>query len=88
MHEKEEWELPISPPIYGSNPKTQNSLVFYGTCYYDESDNDMSIINFEVPNNDFNENSYVLDMQYDNALDDGPALHDDPTCLTMIKKII
>ena len=81
VHEKEEWELPISPPIYDSNPKTQNSLVFYGTCYYDECDDDMSIINFYVPNNDFNDNEYILDMPYDNALDDGPILLDNPPCL-------
>ena len=79
------WELPLSPSTYDSNPKTQNSLVFYGTCYYDESDDDIFIINFEVPNNDFNNNEYVLDIQYDNALDDGPALLDYPPCLTMIK---
>ena len=71
------WELPLSPPIYDSNPKTQNSLVFYGACYYDECDDDMSIINFEVPNNDFNNNEYVLNMQYDDSLDDGPTLLND-----------
>ena len=41
----------------------------------------MSIINFKVSNNDFDNNEYVLDMQHDNALDDGPALLDDPLCL-------
>ena len=40
--EKEEWDL----PKYDSISQTQNSLVFYGTCYYDESNDDMSIINF------------------------------------------
>ena len=76
--EKEEW----GPPKYDSISQTQNSLVFYGTCYYDESDDDMPIIDFMVPNNDFDDNDeYVLDMPYDNALDDGPILLDNPPCL-------
>ena len=80
--EKEEW----GPPKYDSISQTQNSLVFYGTCYYDESNDDMSIINFEVPNNDF-DNEYVLDMQYDNALDDGPILLDNPTYLEITNSL-
>jgi hypothetical protein len=44
-----------SPPTYDSGPKTINSLVFHGTCYYDDSDDDMSIINFDVPIHDFND---------------------------------
>jgi hypothetical protein len=35
------------------------------TCYYDESDDDMPIIDFMVPNDDF-DNEYVLDIKYDN----------------------
>jgi hypothetical protein len=54
-------------------------MVFYGACYYDESDNDMPIIDFMVSNNDFDDNEeYVLDMPYDNALDDGLILVDNP----------
>ena len=54
--EKEEW----GPPKYDSISQTQNSLVFYGTCYYDESYDDMPIIDFMVSINDF-VNEYVLD---------------------------
>jgi hypothetical protein len=50
------WELPPSLPTYDSNPKTKISFIFYGTCYYDESEDDMSIINFDVPNDEFNDN--------------------------------
>jgi hypothetical protein len=64
-----------SPPTYDSNPKTKNSVVFYGTCYYDDSDNDMSIINFDVHIHEFNDNAeYVLGMPCGNALLDD---HDD-----------
>ena len=44
----------------------------------------MSIINFDVPNNDFNDDEYILDMPYDNALDDGPILLDNPPCLEIV----
>ena len=40
---------------------------------------------FFDPNNNFDDNEeYVLDMLYDNALDDGPMLFDDHPCLTMV----
>jgi hypothetical protein len=69
------WELPPSSPTYDSNPKTKNSLVFYGTCYYNKSDDDMSIINFDVPNNDVYDNEeYVMGMPCENAILDD---HDD-----------
>jgi hypothetical protein len=53
-----------------------------GTYYdSDESDDNMPMDDFVVPNNDFDDNKeYVLDMLYDNALDDGPTLLDDPPC--------
>jgi hypothetical protein len=76
------WELPPLPPSYDSNPKTKNSLVFIGTCYYDESDDDMSIINFDVPNDDFSDNEeYVLGMSCENAIlynHDDTLLQDSP----------
>jgi hypothetical protein len=46
--------------------QTQNSLVFYGTYNFYASYDDIPIIYFMVPNNDF-DNEYALNMQYDNA---------------------
>jgi hypothetical protein len=44
---------------------------------------DISIIDFEVSSNDFDDNKeYVLDIPYYNALDDGTMLLDNPPCLT------
>jgi hypothetical protein len=40
-------------------------IIKHKTCYYDESDDDMPIIDFVVPNDDF-DNEYVLDIKYDN----------------------
>ena len=74
-------EPPTSPTKDDSNSKTQNSLVFYGTCYYDESDEDTPIIDFDVPNIAFDDNEeFAFDVIYDNALDDGPILLDNPPC--------
>jgi hypothetical protein len=51
--------------------KKKDSLVFYETCYYNKSDDDISIINFDVPNDN---EEYVLSMPCENdILDD----HDD-----------
>jgi hypothetical protein len=51
--------------------------VFYGTCYYDESDDDMSSINFEVPNNDFDDSKEcVFYLPYYNAFYEDPMLLD------------
>lgn len=77
--EKEAW----GPPKYDSISQTKNTLVFYGTCYYGESYDDMPIIDFMVPNNDFG-NEYFLDMEYARDLDDGPMVVDIPPCLTII----
>ena len=81
-------EPPTSPTKDDSNSKTQNSLVFYGTCYYDESDEDTPIIDFDVPNNAFDDNEeFAFDMIYDNALDDGPILLDNPPCLENVNSL-
>jgi hypothetical protein len=49
----------------------KDSSVFYETCYYNKSDDDISIVNFDV--RDDNE-EYVLSMPCENAILDD---HDD-----------
>jgi hypothetical protein len=61
------WEPPLSPSAYGSNPETKNSIFMHHVA---------------LPNNDVDASKeYVLEMLYDNALDDGHMLLDDPPCL-------
>jgi hypothetical protein len=60
------WEPPLSPSTYDSNLETENSIVMH---------------DFVVVNNDVDASEeYVLDMLYDNALDDGTMMLDDPPC--------
>jgi hypothetical protein len=55
-----------------------------GTCYYSEESNDDDD-DFVIPNNDLDDyDEYVLDMIYDNALDDSPILLDHTLCLTIV----
>jgi hypothetical protein len=63
------WEPPFSPSTYDSNSETKNSIITH---------------DFVSPNNDDDASeNYVLDMLYDNALDDGPMILDDPPCLAI-----
>jgi hypothetical protein len=53
----------------------QNGTLLSVISYYDESDDDMSTVNFDVPNDEFNDNEeYVLSMPCENAILDD---HDD-----------
>ena len=87
----EEWDPPPSPPKDDSNTKTKNSPIMHehviidSDLYSDESDDHMPIIDIVAPNNNFDDNEEcVLDMLYDNALDDGPILLDNPLCLEIV----
>jgi hypothetical protein len=52
-----------------------------GTYCYSESGDDIPMSDLCVPSNDFEENEeYVVDMIYNNSLDVGPMLFDDPPC--------
>jgi hypothetical protein len=52
---------------YDGNPKTKNSIIMHDL--------------FDPNNDDHASEECVLDMLYDNALDDGPTILDDPPCL-------
>ena len=61
--------------------------VFIDTTHYhsDKSNDDMTICDIVSPNNNFDNNEEcVLDMLYDNALDDGPILLDNPPYLEIV----
>jgi hypothetical protein len=59
--------------------------IIHHSCHSDESDDYMPIDDLVGPNNDFYDiEEYVLDMLYDNALDDGPIFLDEPPCLTIL----
>ena len=61
--------------------ETENSMVLYDNpCYYDESNNAPLLFNATSELIDDNEEC-CLNVLYDNALDDGPMLIDNPTCL-------
>ena len=63
-------------------------VVIDETYYSDESNDDMPINDIVALNNYFDENEEcVLDMLYDNALDDGPILLDNPPCLEIATKL-
>ena len=89
----EEWDLPPSPSTYDSNSETKNSIVIdehVNETYYlsDESDDDIPMDDVVSPNNDFYDyEECVLDILYDNALDDGPILHDNPPCLEIVTSL-
>ena len=56
-------------------------------CFYDSDDEEdyQSMPNENTIDNDFKDNEdYGLDMLYDNALDDGPMLIDNPPCLELV----
>ena len=93
----EEEDLPPPLSMDDSNSEIENFATMHeppscdhvdidSSYYTDESDDDMLMDDFVSPiNNSDNNEECVLDMLYDNALDDGPVLLDDPPCLTMIK---
>jgi hypothetical protein len=62
-------------------------VIYENPCYYDETSNAplLSSNSTSKISND-NENC-VLDMLYDNALDDGPMLIDNPPCLEVVTKL-
>jgi hypothetical protein len=65
------WEPPYSPSTYDSNLKTKNSIIMH----------DFVFQNYDASG------EYVLDMLYDNPLDDGPMKLDDPPCLAIATTI-
>jgi hypothetical protein len=84
----EELDLPTSPPTYGSNTETMNSFVIYDNpCYYDETSNAPLLSSNSTSKLIENDEECVLDMLYDNALDDGPMLIDNPPCLEVVTKL-
>jgi hypothetical protein len=63
-------EPPLSPSTYDSNPETENSIVMH---------------DFVVPNNVIDASEVNgLDTLYDNAVDDGPMMLEEPPWLTIV----
>ena len=78
----EELDLPTSPSTNDSNTQTQKSFVIYeNPCYYDETNNAPLLFNDATSELIDDNEECCLNMLYDNALDDGPMLIDNPTCL-------
>ena len=84
----EELDLPASPPTNDSSTQTQKSFVIYeNPCYYDETNNAPLLFN-NATNELIDDNEECcLNMLYDNALDDGPMLIDNPQCLEVVTNL-
>ena len=64
--------------------ETKNSMVLYDNqCYYDETNNVPLLCNATSELIDDNKEC-CLNMLYDNSLDDGPMLIDNPPCLELV----
>jgi hypothetical protein len=61
-------------------------VIYENPSYYEINDAPLLASNATSKITDDNENC-VLDMLYDNALDDGPMLIDNPPCLEVVTKL-
>jgi hypothetical protein len=61
-------------------------VIYENPSYYEINDAPLLASNATSEITDDNEN-YLLDMLYDNALDDGPMLIDNPPCLEVVTKL-
>jgi hypothetical protein len=65
--------------------ETENSMVLYDNpCYYDETNNAPLLFNNATSELIDDNEECCLNMLYDNALDDGPMLIDNPPCLELV----
>jgi hypothetical protein len=72
---------------YTSYEGIESQMVIYeNSSYYETNNAPLIASNATSKITDDNEN-YVLDMLYDNALDDGPMLIDNPACLEVVTKL-
>ena len=84
----EELDLRASPSTNDSNTQTQKSFVIYDNpCYYDETNNAPLLFNNTTSELMDDNEECCLNVLYDNALDDGPMLIDNPTCLEVVTKL-
>ena len=88
----EELDPPTSPSTFDSSTQTQKSFVIYKNPCYDECQTENSMVLYDnplfVPTTDMHDNEECcLNMLYDNALDDGPMLFDNPQCLEVVTNL-
>jgi hypothetical protein len=78
--------LTKNPCTFCEENETQ-MVIYENPCYYDETSN-APLLSSNSTSKIINDNeNCILDMFYNNALDDGPMIIDNPPCLEVVTKL-